>query len=189
MVCGVEIRSSSADTARTYILEQYFYILDLSFFEKSNILEVWSEGVVFLQDVRVEQLFLFNLGSWVWGGVRGAGWREMSDFLEYLEFIGYLFVLDLGQEVDVDSDFDLDFVKMLAEIVVFFDFEDNLFFFKRSRFRGFRFFEFFGQLFWKLVRLRWGAGWELQVSCSGGREVVGQVCSVVLRLRGLGVVF
>lgn len=32
---------------------------------------------------------------------------------------------------------------MLVEIVVFFDFEDNLFFFKRSWFRGFCFFEFF----------------------------------------------
>ncbi|KAK2496430.1 hypothetical protein MC885_018943 [Smutsia gigantea] len=55
MVCGAEIRSPSADTARTHILEQHPHTLDLSPSEKSNILEAWSEGVALLQDVRAEQ--------------------------------------------------------------------------------------------------------------------------------------
>uniref|UniRef100_A0A673VB82 Spindlin interactor and repressor of chromatin binding n=1 Tax=Suricata suricatta TaxID=37032 RepID=A0A673VB82_SURSU len=55
MVCGAEIRSPSADTARMHILEQHPHTLDLSPSEKSNILEAWSEGVDLLQDVRAEQ--------------------------------------------------------------------------------------------------------------------------------------
>ncbi|XP_037373655.1 spindlin interactor and repressor of chromatin-binding protein isoform X2 [Talpa occidentalis] len=55
MVCGAEIRSPSADTARMHILEQHPHTLDLSPSEKSNILEAWSEGVALLQDVRAEQ--------------------------------------------------------------------------------------------------------------------------------------
>ncbi|XP_006149867.1 spindlin interactor and repressor of chromatin-binding protein isoform X2 [Tupaia chinensis] len=55
MVCGAEIRSPSADTARTHILEQHPHTLDLSPSEKSNILEAWSEGVALLQDVRADQ--------------------------------------------------------------------------------------------------------------------------------------
>lgn len=55
MVCGAEIRSPSADTARAHILEQHPHTLDLSPSEKSNILEAWSEGVALLQDVRAEQ--------------------------------------------------------------------------------------------------------------------------------------
>ncbi|XP_062950259.1 spindlin interactor and repressor of chromatin-binding protein isoform X2 [Cynocephalus volans] len=56
MVCGAEIRSPSADTAREHILEQHPHTLDLSPSEKSNILEAWSEGVALLQDVGAEQL-------------------------------------------------------------------------------------------------------------------------------------
>ncbi|XP_072614382.1 spindlin interactor and repressor of chromatin-binding protein isoform X2 [Vulpes vulpes] len=55
MVCGSEIRSPSADTARMHILEQHPHTLDLSPSEKSNILEAWSEGVALLQDIRAEQ--------------------------------------------------------------------------------------------------------------------------------------
>ncbi|KAM6159562.1 spindlin interactor and repressor of chromatin-binding protein [Erethizon dorsatum] len=55
MVCGAEIQSPSADTARTHILEQHPHTLDLSPSEKSNILEAWSEGVALLQDVHAEQ--------------------------------------------------------------------------------------------------------------------------------------
>ncbi|KAF6334364.1 spindlin interactor and repressor of chromatin binding [Rhinolophus ferrumequinum] len=55
MVCGAEIRSPSADTARTHILEQHPHTLDLSPSEKSNILEAWSEGAALLQDIRAEQ--------------------------------------------------------------------------------------------------------------------------------------
>uniref|UniRef100_A0A8C8YC68 Spindlin interactor and repressor of chromatin binding n=1 Tax=Prolemur simus TaxID=1328070 RepID=A0A8C8YC68_PROSS len=55
MVCGAEIQSPSADTARSHILEQHPHTLDLSPSEKSNILEAWSEGVALLQDVRAEQ--------------------------------------------------------------------------------------------------------------------------------------
>ncbi|EHB04947.1 hypothetical protein GW7_20692 [Heterocephalus glaber] len=55
MVCGAEIRSPSADTARTHILEQHPHTLDLSPSEKSNILEAWSEGVALLQDIHAEQ--------------------------------------------------------------------------------------------------------------------------------------
>ncbi|XP_019501126.1 PREDICTED: uncharacterized protein C11orf84 homolog [Hipposideros armiger] len=55
MVCGAEIRAPSADRARTHILEQHPHTLDLSPSEKSNILEAWSEGVAFSQDVRTEQ--------------------------------------------------------------------------------------------------------------------------------------
>ncbi|XP_045414152.1 spindlin interactor and repressor of chromatin-binding protein [Lemur catta] len=55
MVCGAEIQSPSADTARSHILEQHPHTLDLSPSEKSNILEAWSEGVALLQDVRNEQ--------------------------------------------------------------------------------------------------------------------------------------
>ncbi|KFO28465.1 hypothetical protein H920_10326 [Fukomys damarensis] len=54
MVCGAEIRSPSADTARTHILEQHPHTLDLSPSEKSNILEAWSEGVALLQDIHAE---------------------------------------------------------------------------------------------------------------------------------------
>ncbi|XP_012633308.1 spindlin interactor and repressor of chromatin-binding protein [Microcebus murinus] len=54
MVCGAEIPSPSADTARSHILEQHPHTLDLSPSEKSNILEAWSEGVALLQDVRAE---------------------------------------------------------------------------------------------------------------------------------------
>ncbi|XP_023559756.1 SPIN1-docking protein isoform X2 [Octodon degus] len=56
MVCGAEIRSPSADTARTHILEQHPHTLDLSPSEKNNILEAWSEGVALLQDVHAEPL-------------------------------------------------------------------------------------------------------------------------------------
>ncbi|XP_008565660.1 PREDICTED: uncharacterized protein C11orf84 homolog isoform X2 [Galeopterus variegatus] len=56
MVCGAEIRSPSADTARAHILEQHPHTLDLSPSEKSNILEAWSEGVALLEDVGSEQL-------------------------------------------------------------------------------------------------------------------------------------
>lgn len=76
MVCGAEIRSPSADTARAHILEQHPHTLDLSPSEKSNILEAWSEGVALLQDVRAEQPSSPNSGSWTWGGgreVRPAG--------------------------------------------------------------------------------------------------------------------
>ncbi|XP_003468140.2 spindlin interactor and repressor of chromatin-binding protein isoform X2 [Cavia porcellus] len=55
MVCGAEIRSPSADTARTHILEQHPHTLDLSPSEKSNILEAWSEGAALLQDIHAEQ--------------------------------------------------------------------------------------------------------------------------------------
>ncbi|MBZ3878508.1 hypothetical protein SUZIE_148290 [Sciurus carolinensis] len=55
MVCGAEIRSPSAETARTHILEQHPHTLDLSPSEKSNILEAWIEGVALLQDVHAEQ--------------------------------------------------------------------------------------------------------------------------------------
>lgn len=73
MVCGAEIRSPSADTARAHILEQHPHTLDLSPSEKSNILEAWSEGVALLQDVRAEQPSPPNSGSWAWGGGRGVG--------------------------------------------------------------------------------------------------------------------
>lgn len=63
MVCGAEIRSPSADTARTHILEQHPHTLDLSPSEKSNILEAWSEGVALLQDIQVDQPSLPSLGS------------------------------------------------------------------------------------------------------------------------------
>lgn len=68
MVCGAEIRSPSADTARAHILEQHPHTLDLSPSEKSNILEAWSEGVALLQDTRAEQLSPLNSGRWAWGG-------------------------------------------------------------------------------------------------------------------------
>ncbi|XP_013369522.1 PREDICTED: uncharacterized protein C11orf84 homolog isoform X3 [Chinchilla lanigera] len=55
MVCGAEIRSPSADTARAHILEEHPHTLDLSPSEKSNILEAWSEGVALLQDSNAEQ--------------------------------------------------------------------------------------------------------------------------------------
>lgn len=63
MVCGAEIRSPSADTARTHILEQHPHTLDLSPSEKSNILEAWSEGVALLQDIQVDQPSLPSLES------------------------------------------------------------------------------------------------------------------------------
>nr|XP_044999738.1 spindlin interactor and repressor of chromatin-binding protein isoform X2 [Jaculus jaculus] len=63
MVCGAEIRSPSADTARTHILEQHPHTLDLSPSEKNNILEAWSEGVALLQDVQPEQPSLPSLES------------------------------------------------------------------------------------------------------------------------------
>lgn len=187
MVCGAEIRSPSADTARTHILEQHPHTLDLSPSEKSNILEAWSEGVALLQDVRAEQPSPPNSGSWAWDGVRGAGWREMSDPLEYLELTGHLPASDSGQEVDADPDSDPDPAKMPAEIVVLLDSEDNPSLPKRSRPRGLRPLELLGQSSWKPVRLRWGAGGEPQAPCSGGREAAGQVCSAALRLRGSGV--
>ncbi|XP_053416571.1 spindlin interactor and repressor of chromatin-binding protein [Nycticebus coucang] len=55
MVCGAEILSPSADTARAHILEQHPHTLDLSPSEKSNILEAWGEGVALLQDIRADQ--------------------------------------------------------------------------------------------------------------------------------------
>ncbi|XP_036059705.1 spindlin interactor and repressor of chromatin-binding protein isoform X3 [Onychomys torridus] len=63
MVCGAEIRSPSADTARTHILEQHPHTLDLSPSEKSNILEAWSEGVALLQDIQADQPSLPGLES------------------------------------------------------------------------------------------------------------------------------
>lgn len=63
MVCGAEIRSPSADTARAHILEQHPHTLDLSPSEKSNILEAWSEGVALLQDTRAEQPSPLNSDS------------------------------------------------------------------------------------------------------------------------------
>lgn len=63
MVCGAEIRSPSADTARTHILEQHPHTLDLSPSEKSNILEAWSEGVALLQDIQPDQPSLPGLES------------------------------------------------------------------------------------------------------------------------------
>ena len=63
MVCGAEIRSPSADTARAHILEQHPHTLDLSPSEKSNILEAWSEGVALLQDIQADQPSLPSLGS------------------------------------------------------------------------------------------------------------------------------
>ncbi|XP_021081894.2 spindlin interactor and repressor of chromatin-binding protein isoform X1 [Mesocricetus auratus] len=63
MVCGAEIRSPSADTARTHILEQHPHTLDLSPSEKSNILEAWSEGVALLQDTQADQPSLPSLES------------------------------------------------------------------------------------------------------------------------------
>ncbi|XP_008832407.1 spindlin interactor and repressor of chromatin-binding protein [Nannospalax galili] len=63
MVCGAEIRSPSADTARAHILEQHPHTLDLSPSEKSNILEAWSEGLALLQDSQVDQPSLPSLES------------------------------------------------------------------------------------------------------------------------------
>lgn len=63
MVCGAEIRSPSADTARAHILEQHPHTLDLSPSEKSNILEAWSEGVALLQDIQADQPSLPSLES------------------------------------------------------------------------------------------------------------------------------
>lgn len=82
MVCGAEIQSPSADTARMHILEQHPHTLDLSPSEKSNILEAWSEGVALLQDVRAEQPSSPTSGSWNGGDGRGwggsGGLREKS---------------------------------------------------------------------------------------------------------------
>lgn len=71
MVCGAEIRSPSADTARAHIQEQHPHTLDLSPSEKSNILEAWSEGLALLQDGRAEQPSPPNSGEQAWGGGGG----------------------------------------------------------------------------------------------------------------------
>lgn len=143
MVCGAEIRSPSADTARMHILEQHPHTLDLSPSEKSNILEAWSEGVALLQDVRAEQPSSPTSGSWNWGS--GGGHREKSGLWEHSELTGCLPPADLGQDVEADPDSDPDPAKMPAEIVVLLDSEDNPSLPKRSRPRGLRPLEFPGQ--------------------------------------------
>lgn len=169
MVCGAEIRSPSADTARAHILEQHPHTLDLSPSEKSNILEAWSEGVALLQDVRAEQPSPPNSGKWVGPG----GPREKSDPLECSELTGHLSRSDSGQDVDVDADSNSHPAKMPAEIVVLLDSEENPSLPKRGRPRGLRPLELPGQSSGKPVRLSWEEG-EARTLCSGWGEAAGQ---------------
>lgn len=146
MVCGAEIRSPSADTARMHILEQHPHTLDLSPSEKSNILEAWSEGVALLQDVRAEQPSSPTSGSWNWGsGVEDTGKSRDSGSTRSSLGVCHLPPADLGQDVEADPDSDPDPAKMPAEIVVLLDSEDNPSLPKRSRPRGLRPLEFPGQ--------------------------------------------
>ncbi|XP_078004216.1 spindlin interactor and repressor of chromatin-binding protein isoform X2 [Phascolarctos cinereus] len=51
MVCGQELPTPSARSARRHILRQHPHTLGLSPGEKSNILEAWSEGVALLDSL------------------------------------------------------------------------------------------------------------------------------------------
>ncbi|XP_068922299.1 spindlin interactor and repressor of chromatin-binding protein isoform X1 [Petaurus breviceps papuanus] len=51
MVCGQELHTPSARSARRHILRQHPHTLGLSPGEKSNILEAWSEGVALLDSL------------------------------------------------------------------------------------------------------------------------------------------
>jgi hypothetical protein len=168
MVCGAEIRSPSADTARAHILEQHPHTLDLSPSEKSNILEAWSEGVALLQDIQADQPSLPSLGS------KGEGWGR-SGACGGPRAQWAFAPSESGQDGQPDPISNPDPVRMPAEIVVLLDSEDNPSLPKRLRPRGLRPLELPGQSTGKL--------WFSGTSCAKGLGWAGVIRNLRLKSK------